>query len=203
MSPASAVQPSGYFNPLPPCGGRRTIEDSKEVKTDFNPLPPCGGRPLQIVGLSRRPRFQSTPSVWRETPSSMASCKASYFNPLPPCGGRPCALRSAKIRRYFNPLPPCGGRHILLYIFFYIDLFQSTPSVWRETLDVTALARDTPFQSTPSVWRETRTRRQEGMCEIISIHSLRVEGDLHREYVIFAESISIHSLRVEGDRCVA
>ena len=34
---------------------------------DFNPLPPCGGRLDRCIFNGRRIRFQSTPSVWRET----------------------------------------------------------------------------------------------------------------------------------------
>ena len=34
----------------------------------FNPLPPCGGRPISVHLLTHtHQRFQSTPSVWRET----------------------------------------------------------------------------------------------------------------------------------------
>ena len=35
---------------------------------------------------------------------------------------------------YFNPLPPYGGRRLIRYPFSRIHAFQSTPSVWRETL---------------------------------------------------------------------
>ena len=56
--------------------------------------------------------------------------------------------------------------------------FQSTPSAWRETC-FWALSRSVPtkFQSTPSAWRETLS--QEIVCKscVISIHSLRMEGD--------------------------
>ena len=42
------------------------------------------------------------------------------------------------------------------------------------------------------------------MSEIsISIHSLRVEGDIKLYLSVLRESISIHSLRVEGDQCCA
>ena len=37
------------------------------------------------------------------------------------------------------------------------------------------------------------------MARIISIHSLRVEGDHAMEKGDYPQSISIHSLRVEGD----
>ena len=56
--------------------------------------------------------------------------------------------------------------------------FQSTPSVWRETVDIRPLRGKTP----------------------ISIHSLRVEGDgATRAREPTDDAISIHSLRVEGD----
>ena len=78
------------------------------------------------------------------------------------------------------------------------------------------------FQSTPSVWRETRPVRQRNSSIHISIHSLRVEGDNLRKTSVrvlryfnplppcggrryrwicasFLLYISIHSLRVEGD----
>ena len=57
------------------------------------------------------------------------------------------------------------------------------------------------FQSTPSVWRVTvATVTQDAQAHIISIHTLRVEGDnkdlYDRGTVV---KISIHTLRVEGD----
>ncbi len=146
--------------------------------------------------------FQSTPSVWRETrccthnstqsaisihslrvegdQSTMTKCQLlSHFNPLPPCGGRPRDL----IKQYansqdFNPLPPCGGRLNCFSHASSVILFQSTPSVWRETgavcarlhgefisihslrvegdkMDSSGVYQCLRFQSTPSVWRET------------------------------------------------
>ena len=102
-------------------------------------------------------RFQSTPSVWRET--SVLVFLRSYagnFNPLPPCGGRPprhdppvitmpfqstpSVWRETSVlvflRSYagnFNPLPPCGGRPPRHDPPVITMPFQSTPSVWRET----------------------------------------------------------------------
>ena len=80
-----------------------------------------------------------------------------------------------------------------------------------------------PFQSTPSAWRETIRTQAPSLRRVISIHSLRMEGDnrrfrairdpttfqstpsawreTHNSYVLFcAGNISIHSLRMEGDR---
>ena len=59
------------------------------------------------------------------------------------------------------------------------------------------------FQSTPSVWRETTDGTCTGVICPISIHSLRVEGDKPVQLVHDDRVISIHSLRVEGDRARA
>ena len=57
---------------------------------------------------------------------------------------------------YFNPLPPCGGRLQALCNPAKEVKFQSTPSVWRETLKSGGRGTNgEAFQSTPSVWRET------------------------------------------------
>ena len=79
--------------------------------------------------------------------------------------------------KYFNPLPPCGGRPGLI-----------------QQVDVSKL-----FQSTPSVWRETGIYNFDNVFCVISIHSLRVEGDIVTFNTLGAKKISIHSLRVEGD----
>ena len=59
--------------------------------------------------------------------------------------------------------------------------------------------KESLFQSTPSVWRETTVQSAERNIITISIHSLRVEGDQLETETIFTNRISIHSLRVEGD----
>ena len=123
-----------------------------------------------------------------------------YFNPLPPYGGRLATARNTAQHGYFNPLPPYGGRHI------------SNATTQQDKL----------FQSTPSVWRETFLPRFSAFVAVISIHSLRMEGDVrydHRQSAVrdfnplppyggrhmgelikqVAPNISIHSLRMEGD----
>ena len=111
--------------------------------------------------------------MWRLT-----KCLAGDFNPLPPCGGRLQFLVRLWMPFHFNPLPPCGGRRGLDYHAAHRIRFQSTPSVWRETLPFKKLlASAFSFQSTPSVWRETRCGKGNAAGHAISIHSLRVEGD--------------------------
>ena len=144
----------------------------------FNPLPPCGGR--------RRNDYRS-------------STGAANFNPLPPCGGRQHRLQPICSPSYFNPLPPCGGRHLWYNVISTRHRFQSTPSVWRETREWTRKTKRRAFQSTPSVWRETLIVILRLISGLISIHSLRVEGDFVSAQSIHQFGISIHSLRVEGD----
>ena len=102
------------------------------------------------------------------------------------------------------------------------NVFQSTPSAWRETSLLNSSAGIWAFQSTPSAWRETSDLRPSCQSIPISIHSLRMEGDLplrrwcrspyhfnplpphggrHIDLVDGdpAIIISIHSLRMEGD----
>ena len=55
------------------------------------------------------------------------------------------------------------------------------------------------FQSTPSAWRETLADRGAGNTTVISIHSLRMEGDRFVVPHMRQTDISIHSLRMEGD----
>ena len=55
------------------------------------------------------------------------------------------------------------------------------------------------FQSTPSVWRETLSVFDFQMRLSISIHSLRMEGDYTVSSSGSFSIISIHSLRMEGD----
>ena len=151
----------------------------------------------------------------------------------------------------FNPLPPHGGRlykRPTIYKTFLISIhslrmegdqmrlvtrisdmqFQSTPSAWRETcVSQDLYSPRISFQSTPSAWRETSRDSALLMLSAISIHSLRMEGDVPMSSAVKAlvnvfqstpsawretqknllfrlrSSISIHSLRMEGDETSA
>ena len=78
-------------------------------------------------------------------------------------------------------------------------LFQSTPSAWRVTLSNGCVVERSGFQSTPSAWRVTGLRCYDLHWLQISIHTLRVEGDLTVIPTVGWADISIHTLRVEGD----
>ena len=78
--------------------------------------------------------------------------------------------------------------------------FLSTPSGWRATADCRYTRGGGRFLSTPSGWRATSPPYTSRIEPDISIHALRVEGDLIRSAIYFTLSMSIHALRVEGDR---
>ena len=124
---------------------------------------------------------------------------------------------------YFNPLPPHGGRPHAFPSLALDLIFQSTPSAWRETPQscryrcfLVYFNPLPPHGGRPKnvycIWQETS----------ISIHSLRMEGDIKLSFDAVKlidfnplpphggrrtvgrfcrrrKRISIHSLRMEGD----
>ena len=152
----------------------------------FNPLPPHGGRLSGGDIVHSIPEFQSTPSAWRETVSLMDSARPSRISIHSlRMEGDPwksiivtsttISIHSLRmegdlifvmiglLQNHFNPLPPHGGR--------------------RDAPD--AMQKPSAFQSTPSAWRETLVQFIKNTTCQISIHSLRMEGDL-----IFCENRS-------------
>ena len=71
---------AGHFNPLPPCGGRHRAPYHPSSTAYFNPLPPCGGRRFVDALCQTVQRFQSTPSVWRETPFSSTKTATQFIS---------------------------------------------------------------------------------------------------------------------------
>ena len=109
-----------------------------------------------------------------------------------------CDLRE---HRNFNPLPPHGGRRKSKTGSSGGDTFQSTPSAWRETYkNYCKCRRCLEFQSTPSAWRETvrfsRLGEREYNFNPLPPHGGRLEWVAA---FLCGEIISIHSLRMEGD----
>ena len=100
-----------YFNPRPPCGGRRNNVRRRCPISHFNPRPPCGGR---RPGLIRRTpccrHFNPRPPCGGRRNRHGYSAGVGDFNPRPPCGGRQCSQMSLQLNFNFNPRPPCGGR---------------------------------------------------------------------------------------------
>ena len=101
----------------------------------------------------------------------------------------------------FNPLPPHGGRHPIIPLFLHLSIFQSTPSAWRETSQVLGvdLSGDYFNPLPPHGGRPAKVPCFV-LLHVISIHSLRMEGDTTGAmFPIAHHRISIHSLRMEGD----
>ena len=195
--------------------------DSK-VPISIHSLRVEGDIAFEIIN-ERYARFQSTPSVWRETlkPPEHTDTRSISIHSLRVEGDNLCNGEEVG-NDDFNPLPPCGGRPRSRQPTQSRLPFQSTPSVWRETVQCDecgistlnfnplppcggrrwyryAIYLGTVFQSTPSVWRETGNSVVTLLPPAISIHSLRVEGDFCGRKRGNHRSISIHSLRVEGD----
>ena len=145
--------------------------------------------------------FLSTPSGWRATVyKGLYAYRRLNFYPRPPGGGRLETCRSTFKISNFYPRPPGGGRRM------------RTAGRPRQRL----------FLSTPSGRRATEAHEKSAAGEEISIHALRVEGDLSGDKnqclvksflstpsgwratsrdiaTVRNGGISIHALRVEGD----
>ena len=196
------------FNPLPPHGGRRLIVfynftaelisiHSLRMEGDsaVTVMPHCTAAfqstpsAWRETSHTRHPlfalTFQSTPSAWRETffeawkngngtqfqstPSAWRETRKEY------CGKKPAGISIHSLRM--------EGDKSNSGSFVPAFLFQSTPSAWRETscwIQMESIR--IPFQSTPSAWRETKCTEFIFICQIISIHSLRMEGDNNNAY---------------------
>ena len=109
------------------------------------------------TALADLTKFQSTPSLRKETQFLAGVFKTfGNFNPLLPCGRRRFHwIFARKCSRYFNPLLPCGRRLWALMANNEREVFQSTPSLRKETV------LDNDKQGNIS----------------ISIHSFLAEGD--------------------------
>ena len=160
------------------------------------------GDPDRNVFICSHDVFQSTPSAWRETSAKTPAALPSVISihSLRMEGDSKLMTLQVKIF-HFNPLPPHGGR---------LRKLQNLPI-------------GATFQSTPSAWRETSSLSDWELKAVISIHSLRMEGDSvvsdrstaprhfnplpphggRQEILNSIENavrISIHSLRMEGDK---
>ena len=168
------------FYPRPPGGGRPISRHSRAVRGYFYPRPPGGGRRVFPAPTCPPTKFLSTPSGWRATRKNGTTDSSALFLSTP-SGWRAtvfCVSQSVQ-QPDFYPRPPGGGRPASRSInrirmrYFY----PRPPGGGRHAL-----------QPRPPVLGD------------ISIHALRVEGDLVHTCSIFGIIISIHALRVEGDR---
>ena len=128
---------------------------------------------------ARRSKFLSTPSARRATLYNHrhAHCCQISIHALREEGDRVRFLRSSQ-RHNFYPRPPRGGRPVrFLLLHVQQDFYPRPPRGGRPA---TALHRGKAavFLSTPSARRATFWRFRNGLCDEISIHALREEGDV-------------------------
>ena len=76
------------------------------------------------------------------------------------------------------------GDNFINNIIAHIKGFQSTPSAWRVTKVGQWVAQTKGFQSTPSAWRVTVAVIAGHLGHLISIHTLRMEGDNNIKRII-------------------
>ena len=91
------------------------------------------------------------------------------------------------------------GDHLPLSFLHTVLYFYPRPPGWRATTVGRIACAFEQFLSTPSGWRATTRLLNQFQKNFISIHALRVEGDLSSSQRACPRSISIHALRVEGD----
>ncbi len=193
-----------YFNPLPPHGGRLhfLLQQSAIIAISIHSLrmEGDGGREnadTVRLGISIHSlRMEGDVTLMRRTVKyaiSIHSLRMEGDNGIDTRNSGHCisihSLRmegdmivhcTRKHTIHFNPLPPHGGRPETTVSDTQAVPFQSTPSAWRETLGMGGHCIHWTFQSTPSAWRETGINFFQIAIFLISIHSLRMEGDRHR-----------------------
>ena len=124
--------------------------------------------------------FQSTPSAWRETADHGVT--SARINPI--------SIHSLRME---------GDLYVPMF-FLLSGIFQSTPSAWRETYQVLVLfCRQFHFNPLPPHGGRLTAACLICGVVVISIHSLRMEGDVALPPPHATLHISIHSLRMEGD----
>ena len=125
----------GYFNPRPPCGGRRFSGQDVTVITYIS---------------IHAPRVGGDDTGFTQREITRISIHA------PRVGGDLCLILRLIGILNFNPRPPCGGRRIPSSLVISLCVFQSTPPVWGATRKASrAIMGAFKFQSTPPVWGAT------------------------------------------------
>ena len=168
------------FYPRPPGGGRQTPTTRSSNLRNFYPRPPGGGRqkidekPIEDV------EFLSTPSGWRATPIELSGrvCWINISIHALRVEGDILSLKITDEQIEFLSTPSGWRATILSWIQTLSFSFLSTPSGWRATAADDGTVTVTQFLSTPSGWRATLSQLYSDRDFQISIHALRVEGDI-------------------------
>ena len=171
--------------------------------------------------------FQSTPSAWREThtPPKLHQLPHISIHSLRMEGDPVSSGKTIRQSISIHSLRMEGDE--MSTVSEYVgEVFQSTPSAWRETI-MYFVSKMEKLISIHSLRMEGDHIFESVLCEIsnfnplpphggrlsyvsdipscvtISIHSLRMEGDTSSGYAFPGKYISIHSLRMEGDHCMS
>ena len=153
----------------------------RAIELYFYPRPPGGGR-RRGAGGEKKKRGISIHALRVEGDNLVADRNVAVqnFYPRPPGGGRPFPKHlSLSILFDFYPRPPGGGRLDLREPIAAPEIFLSTPSGWRATYCFAAAAgRRFHFYPRPPGGGRHWCLEAFSDNSWISIHALRVEGDL-------------------------
>ena len=152
----------------------------------FQSTPSAWRETPEFQHIPKNSKFQSTPSAWRETHRTYIDSKVMFIFQSTPSAWRetPSLGRKGQAAENFNPLPPHGGRPLNRALVTLAERI-SIHSLRMEGDDSICETSGTVevFQSTPSAWRETLGKEITADDAIISIHSLRMEGDSNLAHV--------------------
>ena len=147
--------------------------------------------------------FLSTPSGWRATCFVAKQFAVGFKISIHALRVEGDLFRCEAVRsrlQNFYPRPPGGGRQPGVFSFSATVKFLSTPSGWRATIYSCSYAcTQNNFYPRPPGGGRPLLRYNNNLRIIISIHALRVEGDIVGTFDEADGMISIHALRVEGD----
>ena len=148
----SSFEPTLYFYPRPPRGGRLPICGRllPPAEISIHALREEGDLPVTFV-VPCQLQFLSTPSARRATLFvQIHDQHPPDFYPRPPRGGRPTSPSCGMTARNFYPRPPRGGRLLLRAREAHKGAFLSTPSARRATERVDfPVAGDADFYPRP------------------------------------------------------
>ena len=135
---------------------------------NFYPRPPGGGRPQY----------------------SVKKCEKQHFYPRPPGGGRRMAVSSACNGYYFYPRPPGGGRQVWAnFELTFLDFYPRPPGGGRPSANGARPRQKCNFYPRPPGGGRPSFMFAKGALLSISIHALRVEGDVQSSRYCIASTI--------------
>ena len=100
----------------------------------FNPLSPCGERRTVYINVNPESRFQSTLPMRGETSFDLHNTNRRFISIHSPHAGRDALKALIRLHyKNFNPLSPCGERQKYPDMTLKIIKFQSTLPMRGET----------------------------------------------------------------------